>query len=135
MRGRKSRPTFFLGQLKPTFFEIRLYLGTVGLCVFLVGNTQYLSEESTFGSQDVQLWILWILKLMGTTWDARKKTSKQPTLQSTNMAVENHHVFIDDASSNGCFSIVILVFGGVNILASGKRTENLAAGCQKVMFF
>ena len=36
------------------------------------------------------------------------------------MALENHHVYIlGDTSSNACFSIVVLVFGGVVFFNQG----------------
>ena len=38
------------------------------------------------------------------------------TLPKTNMAMENHHFELGDTSSNGSFSIFMLVFGGVMLV-------------------
>ena len=41
---------------------------------------------------------------------------RSSTLQKTNLAMEKHHfLIVGDTSSNGCFSIVVLVFGGVKV--------------------
>ena len=43
------------------------------------------------------------------------------------MTMEDHHVLIGNASSNGCFSIVILVFLGVG-LEQIELTWSVSAG-------
>ncbi len=55
-------------------------------------------------------------------WEySRIQQAVHSTPLKTNMTLENHHFLIGDTCSNGCFSIVMLVFGGVLF----RRAENL----------
>ena len=45
-------------------------------------------------------------------WDVTK-TKQGSSLQETNLTMEHQQFLIGDTSSNGCFSVVMLVFGGV----------------------
>ena len=44
-------------------------------------------------------------------------------VRKTNMAMENRHVLIGDTSSNGCFSIVMLVLWGFTRAPFGMRSS------------
>ena len=87
----------------------------------IVGATVVLHRGSDIGDPDTGC-TSWNSCHRVKGWEySRIQQAVHSTPLKTNTTLENHHYLIGDTSSNGCFSIVMLVFGGVLF----RRAENL----------